>query len=48
MLWESVTFFSVMPPYFESQNETEKKKRLIRNDTFVVNSAKTDRVVRSY
>ena len=25
MLWESVTFFSVMPPYFESQNETEKK-----------------------
>ena len=47
MLWESVTFFGVMPPYFESQNETEKK-RLIRNDTFVVNSAKTDRVVRSY
>ena len=46
MLWESVTFFSVMPPYFESQNETEK--RLILNETFVVNSAKSDRVVCSY
>ena len=34
MLWESVTFFSVMPPYFESQNETEK--RLILNEMLLI------------